>query len=310
MTRARLGPGRWIEVWLQSVGVGDDQGSAGLVLAGGRSSRMGGSKAALEWHGSTLLYRTVALLTRVVSGPVVVVAAPGQDLPARPTGVEVVEDPVEGMGPMQGIATGLAAVAERASRAFVCSTDLPFLHPAFPNAVLRLMQRSSEAGQEVDVVMPVARGFRQPLAAAYRTGMAAFIQERVAGGDLRPGMLFKNCQVLQVDETGLLADATLRRLDPDLESVVNVNDPDDYAAARRRPPPEVVVERFGTLASRGRRGPRRVRAATLGAAASRADVALDRHVLAALNGDQITRDPEVPLVAGDVVSFLSADAGG
>ena len=295
---------------LQSIDVVDEQGRAGVVLAGGRSSRMGRPKAALEWYGSTLLYRTAAVLARVVSGPVVVVEAPGQELPSLPAGVEVVEDPVEGMGPMQGIATGLAAVAERAGRAFVCSTDLPFLHPAFVAVVLRSMERSSEAGEEVDVVLPLARGFRQPLAAAYRTGMAGLIQDRVAAGDLRPGMLFRHCRVRELDDAALLADPVLSRLDPELDSVVNVNEPDDYAAARQRPPPEVVVERFGALASGGHRGPRRVRAATLGAAASGAEVVLDRHVLAALNGEQITRNPEVPLVAGDVVAFLTADGGG
>jgi molybdenum cofactor guanylyltransferase len=36
----------------------------------------------------------------------------------------------------------------------------------------------------------------------------------------------------------------------------------------------------------------------------------DRHVVAALNGDQISRDPELPLAAGDAVAFLAADAGG
>ena len=58
--------------------------TAGIVLAGGRSSRMGTPKAALEWHGSTLLRRTVGIVTRVTDGPVVVVRAPGQSLPARP----------------------------------------------------------------------------------------------------------------------------------------------------------------------------------------------------------------------------------
>ena len=284
----------------------DDLGSAGIVLAGGRSSRMGRPKAALEWHGSTLLHRTASVLARVVDGPVAVVAAPGQELPGLPAGVEVVEDPVEGLGPMQGIATGLAAVADRAAAAFVCSTDLPFLHPAFAAAVLRVLRSTDDA----DVVMPVARGFRQPLAAAYRTGLAEFIQQRVKEGDYRPGMLFKHVRVLQLDEATLLADPQLARTDPDLDSVVNVNEPEDYAAARRRPPPEIVVERFGALASGGHRGPRRVRAATLGAAAAEAEVTLDRHVLAALNGDQITRDPAVPLVTGDVVSFLTADGGG
>ena len=65
---------------------------------------MGRPKAALEWHGSTLLHRTTALLARTVGGPVLVVAAPGQDLPELPPGVEVVADPVEGLGPMRGLA--------------------------------------------------------------------------------------------------------------------------------------------------------------------------------------------------------------
>src|SRR3954453_15599063 len=76
--------------------------AAGVVLAGGRSSRMGTSKAALEWHGSTLLSRTVSVLAEVVDGPLVVVTSPGQDLPALPPTVTVVEDPIEGLGPMQG----------------------------------------------------------------------------------------------------------------------------------------------------------------------------------------------------------------
>ena len=72
----------------------------------------------------------------------------------------------------------------------------------------------------------------------------------------------------------------------------------------------MVVERFGALAGGGRRGPRLVRAASLGAAAAAVGLALDRHVVAAVNGDQMTRDGRHPLVAGDTVAFLSADAGG
>src|SRR5258707_12205457 len=105
--------------------------SAGIGLAGGRSSRMGTPKAALEWHGSTLLRRTVGIMSRVADGPVVVVRAPGQALPALPPQVDVVDDPREGLGPVQGLAAGLAATADRAEVAFVCSTDLPFLPPAF-----------------------------------------------------------------------------------------------------------------------------------------------------------------------------------
>ena len=88
--------------------------------------------------------------------------------------------------------------------------------------------------------------------------------------------------------------------------------PSDYEAARARPGREVTVGCFGALR---RAGPAAARtpsaAATLGAAAAAAiGLALDRHVVAALNGDQITRDAQLPLVAGDTVAFLSADAGG
>jgi molybdopterin-guanine dinucleotide biosynthesis protein A len=54
----------------------------------------------------------------------------------------------------------------------------------------------------------------------------------------------------------------------------------------------------------------RVRAATIGAAAEQVGLALDGHVLAAINGDQIRGDALSPLLAGDTVSFISADAGG
>jgi molybdopterin-guanine dinucleotide biosynthesis protein A len=266
---------------------------------------MGAAKAGLEWHGSTLLYRAAAVLARTVDGPVVVVAAPGQELPDLPDGVAVVEDPVEGLGPMQGLAAGLAALADRAEVAFVCSTDLPFLHPAYVRRVLR-----GVGPEEVDVALPVARGFRQPLAAAYRTRIAGLVADLLAQGNQRPGMIFKHCTVVQLDDAALLADATLARYDPALDSVVNVNTPEDYAAARDREPPQVVVERFGVLAKSGGHRPDAVRAATIGTAAQAVGLTLDRHVVAALNGDQVTRDGRMPLVAGDRVAFLSADAGG
>jgi molybdopterin-guanine dinucleotide biosynthesis protein A len=265
---------------------------------------MGAAKADLEWHGSTLLYRAAAVLARAVDGPVIVVAAPGQELPELPAGVAVVEDPVEGLGPMQGLATGLAAVADRAEIAFVCSTDLPFLHPAYVRRVLGGLTA------EAEVALPVARGFRQPLAAAYRTRIAGLVADLLAQGNQRPGMIFKHCEVVQLDDAALLAGATLAKYDPELDSVINVNTPEDYAAARDREPPEVVVERFGALAKGGGHRPNSVRPATIGAAAAAVGLRLDRHIVAAVNGDQVTRDGRMPLVTGDSVAFLSADAGG
>jgi len=281
-------------------------GVAGIVLAGGRSSRMGTSKAALEWHGSTLLRRVVGVVGRSVDGPVVVVRAPGQTLPELPEAVELVDDAREGRGPLQGLAAGLAAVRDRARAAYVSSTDVPLLHTRFIQRVLAALD------DDVDVVLPEVGGFRHPLAAVYRTELVEIVDRLIAEDRMRPAFLFDACRVRRLDADALLGDPALAALDPDLDSVLNLNEPADYEAARARRAPEVTVRVFGALRrlSTVGREPALVAAATLGEAAAAGGLSLDGHVVAALNGDQITRDPQTPLVAGDSVSFLSADAGG
>ena len=280
--------------------------AAGIVLAGGRSSRMGTPKAALEWHGSTLLRRIVGIVDRSVDGPVIVVRAPGQELPELPPDVEVVEDAEEGRGPLQGLAAGLAAVREHAEVAYATSTDVPFLHPMFIRRVLAAL------GDDVDVVLPHVGGYPQPLAAAYRVGLVDVVERLIAEDRMRPAFLFEAVRVRRLDQAALLEDPALAALDPALDSVLNLNEPADYESARGRPAPEVTVQRFGALRrlGNGARDPAVIRAATLGEAAAACGLTLDEHVVAALNGDQITRDPEAPLAAGDTVSFLAADAGG
>ncbi len=265
--------------------------TAGIVLAGGRSSRMGSSKAALEWHGSTLLRRVTGIVGRVVSGPVVVVRAPGQELPPLAVGVEVVEDAREGRGPLQGLAAGLAALEGRSGAAYVSSTDVPLVHPAFVHAVVDALD------DDVDVALPIVHGYPQPLSAAYRVALRPLVEELLAEDRLGPAFLFERCRVRRLDDATLLADRRLAAADPELASVLNLNDPADVEAARARPAPEVTVERLGARTS--------VRAATLGAAAATAGLELGEHVVVALNGDRIARDPELPLAAGDAVALLA-----
>src|SRR5919198_2907358 len=128
--------------------------TAGIVLCGGRSSRMGRPKAWLPFGGEVLLARVVRLLSEAVES-VVVVAAPGQDVPALPPGVEVVRDPLDaqGRGPLQGLAVGLEALRGRADAAYLSSCDAPFLRPAFVRRLIDLLGEHS-------VCVPEAGGFR------------------------------------------------------------------------------------------------------------------------------------------------------
>jgi molybdenum cofactor guanylyltransferase len=270
--------------------------AAAIVLAGGRSSRMGAPKAELEWHGSTLLRRVTGLLARSVNGPVIVVGAPEQELPPLPATVSVVRDAREGRGPMQGLAAGMAAVDDRAEIVYVSSTDVPLLHPAFVRRVL------SAFTAEVDVVLPLVGGYRQPLAAGYRVGLLGAVQELVAADRLRPGSLFERCRVRALEAREMLADARLAFVDPRLASVSNLNDPADYEAACALPPPQIQVETPG--------GTRRVVAAwSLGElSAGLRDRRLGPRSVVTLNGEPAAPDPELPLVAGDAVRFMETGA--
>jgi molybdenum cofactor guanylyltransferase len=258
---------------------------AGIVLAGGRSSRMGTPKAWLDWHGTTLLRRVCGIVARGAGGPVAVVRARGQELPALPDGVRVVEDARDGRGPLQGILAGLEAVD--ADVAFVASVDLPFLHPQFVAAVCGALDGA-------DVAVPQIEGRRQPLAAAYRPALAPLIAELVEADQLATGSLFDRCTIRWVEDP------------PHPESVRNINAPAEYRRALAEPEPLVHVRRFGPSAPPATE----LRASTLGAAGSAMDVELGEHVLAAINGDHIARDPLEPLAAGDDVAFMAADAAG
>jgi molybdopterin-guanine dinucleotide biosynthesis protein A len=275
-----------------------------IILAGGTSSRMGSPKAALDWHGSTLLRRVTGLAQRSVDGPVVVVRAPGQSLPQVHPSIEVVSDAREGRGPLQGILAGLAAIRDRAEIAYVSSTDVPLLHPTFIRRVI------GSLSADVDVVLPEIHGFRQPLSAAYRTRLLPEVEVLVAADKLKPAFLFERCSVLRLDDAAMLRDAKLAAYDPGLASVSNLNERSDYERAHALPAPVIEVRRFGTLAIGGAPRSQRAAAWTLGELADAVSLSLDEHVVAALNGDQISRDRELPLAAGDTVSFMVADAGG
>lgn len=275
-----------------------------IILAGGKSSRMGSPKAALDWHGSTLLRRVTGLAQRAVEGPVVVVSAPEQELPPLDRSIEVVSDAREGRGPLEALAAGLAAIGDRADVAYVSSTDVPLLHPAFIRRVIGAFTA------DVDVVLPDINGFRQPLSAGYRTSLLSEVTALTSANKLKPAFLFERCRVLRLDDVAMLRDGALAAADPELSSTRNLNEPDDYEQAHAQPAPEIEVRRFGTLAMSGAPRAQRVAAWTLGELADTIGVVLDEHVLAALNGDQITRDRELPLAAGDSVALIVSDAGG
>lgn len=203
-------------------------GVAALVLAGGRSFRMGQPKASLPFGGEPMLTRIVRRLAMVVR-PVVVVAAPGQELPELPASTRVARDAVPGRGPLEAIAAGLAALGPACAAVFVTTTDAPFVHPALVRRLWDL--RSSAEGAPFDAVVPRIAGRDQPLCALYATSLSEVVAALLAEDHRRASLLAERARSLFADETLLLADPALRRADGTLRSIRGVNTPAEYEAA-------------------------------------------------------------------------------
>ena len=186
-----------------------------IVLGGGRSIRMGRDKAALPFGPETMLARVVRAVL-CVADDVVAVGGSRQRLPH---GVRVVPDPVEGLGPLAGLATGLAAV--RGERALLLACDMPLVAPA-------LLQRMLELAGDADACVPLVDGVPMTTCAAYATRVLPRAQEHLARGARSLRALLTDVSVRWVT-----ADQ-LRQVDPDLLSFWDCDTPEQYGAALAR----------------------------------------------------------------------------
>ncbi len=206
--------------------------TGGIVLCGGQSKRMGQPKAWLPFAGELMLQRVVRLVGEAVR-PVVVVAAPGQELPSLPPEVPIVRDETQGRGPLQGLAAGLKALESQVDAAYVSSCDVPLLRPAFIRRVIDQLC-------DYQICVPHIDDKYHPLAAVYRVTVLPAVQELLAADRLRPFFLFDSVPTRFANAEELVD------IDPALESLENLNTPADYEKAislassprRHRPPPQ------------------------------------------------------------------------
>lgn len=193
--------------------------SAGLVLCGGRSRRMGTAKYALRLGSETLLERICRIVGQTVDR-VVVVAGPDQSLPELPATVHVLRDDRPGDGPLAGIARGLSWLHDGGScvprtGVFVTSCDAPLLRPAVIEALFGRLGNS-------DAVAVRHEGRVHPLCAVYRATLASHATRLLEHGERRPRMLLDAVRTEYVDSEPLQA------VDPDLRSLQNANSPEEF----------------------------------------------------------------------------------
>jgi molybdopterin-guanine dinucleotide biosynthesis protein A len=184
----------------------------GLVLAGGRSTRMQRDKAAIAYHGhDTQLESAMKLLAPRVARAFVSVRADQADDPVRSAWPRIV-DRGDVEGPIAGISAALATHPEAAWLVLAC--DLPFLDAATLDALIagRDLERDATAFRSSHDGLP------EPLCAIYEPRARAAIAAHLAGG--------RNCP------RKFLINANTRLLDqPNPRALDNVNTVAEYGAA-------------------------------------------------------------------------------
>lgn len=194
-----------------------------LILAGGRSRRMGRDKAFLSLPGDeqrtsqyTFVEQLGTLLNSFCQEVLFVAREPaqcaGQKLPA----VRVVFDEMPDHGPLMGLYSGLRAICT--SHALVIAVDMPFVQPALLSFLLD--QPLDEA-----ILMPVVAETPQVLLAIYPRTLLPLIEDRMRIGRRDPRSL------LDVAPVRYIAEAQLRQIDPQLRSFINLNTPQDLTQA-------------------------------------------------------------------------------
>ena len=190
---------------------------SGIVLAGGRSRRLGRDKAVEPLGGEPLIRRVVDRLADVVDEIVVVVAdvEQGERLPL-PGSARVVVDAYPDCGSLGGIFTGLSAAS--AGWGLVVACDMPFLDR-------RLLRRILDRRGGHDAVVPVLDGRPEPTHAAYSKACLPPMERRLRARELKITGFFGEVRVRRVSE------AEIDEIDPDHLSFLNVNTPDDLERA-------------------------------------------------------------------------------
>jgi molybdenum cofactor guanylyltransferase len=187
----------------------------GIILAGGKSRRMGRDKAFLPFGRGLLIERVIEVIQQVTAEVILITNSPEQ---YRRFGLPMFADVIPDAGSLGGIYTGLVSAKTPYSLCLAC--DMPFVKPDF----LRLL---CDLAAEADVVIPRNADDFQPLCAVYAQVCRAPIRQKIEAGRLKITGFFDDVRVRVID--GEL----LARYDPHDVMFFNANTPEEYERARQ-----------------------------------------------------------------------------
>jgi molybdopterin-guanine dinucleotide biosynthesis protein A len=190
-----------------------------IILAGGKSSRLGRNKALQVIEGKSLIQWVVDHLA-ILTTEIIIATAHGEAIPcSSAVRIKTVGDIYPGKGPLGGIHSGL--IASSSSWAIVVGCDTPFLS-------IGLLEYMTQVLADSDVALPRIGEFVEPLCAVYSKNCVAPIQELLEQDERQIRKLFTMVKVRYIEED------KINRFDPEHLSFFNINSQDDLDRARKR----------------------------------------------------------------------------
>jgi len=184
---------------------------AGVILAGGKSSRFGSNKALALHQGDALIKGITRRLAGLFPETLLVTNTP-EDYAFL--GWPMAGDQYLNCGPLAGIHAALQAISQ--PRAFVCGCDMPLVNPA-------LIRFLCELPGDHEVVLPWLPEGPEPLYAVYSQTALPLIEENLAVGQYKLGVLYKKLRIRKVTAEEIL------QVIPDLTTFQNINHQHDLA---------------------------------------------------------------------------------
>jgi len=187
-----------------------------VILAGGKSSRMGANKAFLKIKGKTFIEVQIELLRKMFNDIAISVNTP---LEYEYLNLPIFKDIYPGKGPLGGIYTSL--VNSNSSHTFMLACDMPFVR-------LELIKYLKDLTKEYDVVIPKSEKGLEPLHAFYSKKCIDPIKRELDANNLRMISFFPhvNVKIVELNELTLL--------DGVKDSIKNLNTMDDYESITKR----------------------------------------------------------------------------
>lgn len=188
----------------------------GILLAGGKSKRMGEDKRFILVGQKTLFERSCAVLCELFEQVCIVIA---QDTPSLQAQVPVVRDLIPDCGSLGGLYTGLRWA--KTQHIFLAACDMPFLN----QDVIRYMVRQKD---QADIVMSRWATRLQPTHAVYGRDCLPVIEEMMTLHNRKIHSMIGH-PALRVR---LITESEIRQIDHDGRSMFNINTPSDLEQAR------------------------------------------------------------------------------